>query len=360
DRATPTHYVHFLPNAKVVNADSKLHVDGFVARSGNGPFLLPTGDGDQLHPIGIDPSSPSAMVKAAYVNPLLGTCPTLPTSDSVFEYTLLHVNMKEYWQVRANATSNLTLSWNEESQLGNWIQSVDSLVIAGWNGKIWKNLGQAYVEGSIIEGRIQSFSIDLGEFEAISLGKNSFEGERPESWISFDGGLFRNDIQLNWKLAYENYTEKYIVERAIDRRFFQSIGEVEASKSGTAMSSYRYIDPKIAEDSPVDALYYRLKKVGIDAAFSYSSIIEIGLDIRGNVNLLLYPNPAVSTIILELDYLPFNTRLEIFNTLGQDIHMTNIMENQTEIDVSDWPDGQYYAVVKQEGYSITKKFYVYH
>ncbi|MEM8900755.1 MAG: T9SS type A sorting domain-containing protein, partial [Bacteroidota bacterium] len=347
-------------NTRVVNADDKLHVDGFVARSGSGAFLLPTGDGNQLHPIGINPSSPSAMVKAAYMNPLEDSSSFLPDSDSVFSYTLLDVNTKEYWKVSGNATTSLTLSWDEDSQLSNWIQSIDSLVVVGWNGKIWKNLGQAFVEGSIAEGRIQSFSINFGEFEAISLGKNSFEGERPESWISFEGALFRNDVQLNWKLAYENYTEKYIVERAIDKRFFQSIGEVEASKSGTAQSSYRYIDPKIAEDSPVDALYYRLKKVGIDAAYSYSSIIEIGLDIKANVNLLLYPNPAVSVINLELNYLPFNTRLEVFNSLGQDIYSATVVEYQTEIDVSQWPDGQYIALVKQEGYSITKKFYVYH
>ena len=360
DRSTPTQFLHFLPSARVVNATNKLHVDGFVARTGSGAFLLPTGDGSHLRPMGINPSSSSAMVKAAYINPSEELYPTLPNSDSVFSYTLSEIHTQEYWKISSNATTSLTLNWDTHSQLSTWIQSVDSLVVAGWNGRIWKNLGQAYVEGNLTEGRIQSFSIDLKEFEAISLGKNSFEGERPESWISFEGSLFRNDVQLDWTLAYENYTEKYIVERAIDRRFFQNIGEVEATKNGTAQSSYRYVDPKIAEDSPVDALYYRLKKVGLDAAYSYSSIIEIGLDIKANVNLVLYPNPAITTINLELNYLPFNTRLQIFNSLGQGIYKSTVIENQTEIDVSNWPDGQYYAVVKQEGYSITKKFYVYH
>lgn len=77
--------------------------------------------------------------------------------------------------------------------------------------------------------------------------------------------------------------------------------------------------------------------------------------------LSIYPNPAKEVINVEL--LVFNNEgstIEIANTLGQVLQTTNITQQTTSINVSEYPTGIYFFKLKIGNASITKKVVIEH
>jgi len=80
----------------------------------------------------------------------------------------------------------------------------------------------------------------------------------------------------------------------------------------------------------------------------FINIIEIGAITTGIQNIdmksiEIYPSVTQSYIKINFDENSIHNNLKIFNSLGQKVYESIVTENQTELDVSNYPVGIYYV-----------------
>ena len=97
-----------------------------------------------------------------------------------------------------------------------------------------------------------------------------------------------NQVKLQWQTASESQFDRFEVERSINvQQGFTTIGVVSG---GNSNGSYSLSDHKVISGIPV---YYRLKMIDQDGAFSYSKIESVFLiNQREEKSVVLFPNPA--------------------------------------------------------------------
>lgn len=79
-----------------------------------------------------------------------------------------------------------------------------------------------------------------------------------------------NKITLNWKTGQENEISLFHVERSLNDRDFQKIGEVSPKGNN---SSYEFIDENISRLKSI--YYYRLKIVNNNGTFQLSESLPV-------------------------------------------------------------------------------------
>ncbi len=161
--------------------------------------------------------------------------------------------------------------------------------------------------GYVLQGNINSFSSFYFANAGITL---------PVELVYFKGALQNNSTFLQWETINENNTSYFDVERSIDGRNFDRIGEVAASGNSAGPNQYSHIDNDVTNLSSA-VIYYRLKMVDIDGQFKYSSIVTIYLaDITRRI--VLSPNPATDeTKVMITDTLNGNANWKLVDNSGR-------------------------------------------
>jgi hypothetical protein len=139
-----------------------------------------------------------------------------------------------------------------------------------------------------------------------------------------------NKPKLNWQTVSESNNEKFEIERSSDGAHFQKIGEVAGARNSTRPLDYSWIDSSIISG----LVYYRLKQVDFDGAFSYSDICEVQINSKQTAHV--FPNPFNDKINFS-EY----TSGVLYNSLEQKIiSVQDVVEIKTEY----LPRGVYYFV----------------
>jgi len=137
--------------------------------------------------------------------------------------------------------------------------------------------------GYMLQGNINSFSTFYFSSTNVIL---------PLNLLTFKGALQNNATLLQWETANEINTSQFIVERSIDGRNFVRIGIVDAA--GNNANKYSLTDYEASRQSS-SILYYRLKIMDKNDAYSYSKVITISLPyVTGT--LTVFPNPATNEV----------------------------------------------------------------
>jgi glucose/arabinose dehydrogenase len=136
--------------------------------------------------------------------------------------------------------------------------------------------------GYMLQGNITSFSSFYFSSSNILL---------PLNLLTFTGTLQNDATLLEWETANEINTSQFIIERSIDGRNFARIGTVAAAAVNNGSNhNYDFTDYDATRQSS-SILYYRLKMVDRDGAYTYSKVVIISLPyLTGNVSV--FPNPA--------------------------------------------------------------------
>jgi hypothetical protein len=163
DRTSPERFIHFQQGSSMSNVDEASHVDGFAAWSGSGYFTLPTGNGQKTGLIGIQGSCGS-LFKATYL-----TRP--PLNGSSLDTGLQSVSLTEVWAVRGQDSTQLTLHFDQLSTLSVLSDDILDLVVVGWNGNQWVNLGRGSHSGDINStGTITSLTLVPDDYQFFGFG----------------------------------------------------------------------------------------------------------------------------------------------------------------------------------------------
>lgn len=111
----------------------------------------------------------------------------------------------------------------------------------------------------------------------------------PVELMCFDAKKMNQNVQLTWLTASETNNYMFEIERSLNAKDFEKIGEKMGKN--VPMSNYKFMDYE-AENLNSQLIYYRLKQMDFDGKTSYSPIrkVRFETDYAGN-DVLVYPNP---------------------------------------------------------------------
>ena len=96
---------------------------------------------------------------------------------------------------------------------------------------------------------------------------------------------------LTWMTASEINNNYFAVERSIDGKTWDKIGQVKGNGTTTDVHNYNYTDSNI-NLLAVSVVYYRLKQVDYNGNYTYSAVRELNLDAIGTNNLKVWYNQS--------------------------------------------------------------------
>jgi predicted outer membrane repeat protein len=101
-----------------------------------------------------------------------------------------------------------------------------------------------------------------------------------------------NDVLVTWQTYDEINAAHFEIECSRDGKKFEPIASLlSANTAGTHSYSYKHLQPIGV------MLYYRIKQVDIDGKFSFSAMVKVKMN--RNIQVTLYPNPAVTMLLLK-------------------------------------------------------------
>lgn len=152
----------------------------------------------------------------------------------------------------------------------------------------------------------------------IGFQQPEFNQVLPVSLIEFTARRQEDDALVTWTTLWELNTSFFVVERSFDGENFHPIGNVDAGGSTFEPLEYRFTDPEIRMYGR-EIIFYRLRIVDLNGAFSFSQLEELILPAIGQ-GIVLYPNPAENFVYITAESAPdLPVTLVISNQLGQGV-----------------------------------------
>lgn len=359
DRTAPSQFVHFEDNATHSGANNNRHINGYVGKSGDDSFVFPVGDGTTYHPLHISASNPSDFFKVAYVsnasgNALFPNGTTFRADTSVGSIQTVH--SQEFWLVEGNNNAVITLTWNSSNSLNSLLTDVSELLVSGWNGEVWVDLGQNNLSGDVNTGSISSNSINPNDYQAYTFARAT-STTFPLEWLDVALETQAEDAILSWSTAWELGTDNFQILRSEQAQDgFEVLGEVQASGNSSEVSQYSFIDRK-ALDLHKQKLFYRIKQIDLDGKFSYSPTIELSQNLdRRSFRFAFFPNPARDYLTIEPNASQGSLLLfSLINMQGQILLREEILaDRQHRISLQNIPEGSYLIRLENEAHIETK------
>ena len=181
----------------------------------------------------------------------------------------------------------------------------------------------------------------------------------PVTLLNFQAQLVNDhEANLYWNTISEINTSYFTIESSIDGINFFQVGTVKAEGNSQQLLSYSFVDetPPVANGT----VYYRLKIVDLDGAFSYSPVSAVVL--KGTL-LALYPNPASANSGITVKYYANKEndfiRIAVTDNLGQQLSIQSCRlkkgENEFTVSTKGLAAGVYFVEINDSyGKTIQK------
>lgn len=211
------------------------------------------------------------------------------------------------------------------------------------------------------------FGISIGADQAACLeNMNLCEAKYniivPVELTSFTASLIGNKVALKWSTATEVNNWGFEIERRTsDSNEWFRVGYKEGIGTTTEAQNYTFTDNIAGINS--ETIYYRLKQIDFNGAFTYYGEIEITNTFAPEIYVLEqnYPNPfnPATSITFGLPE-KSNVMLKVFNLIGEEVALITygLYEAGTyrlEFDASKLPSGIYIYSLQTENSVISKK-----
>lgn len=180
DRNEASHRLTFYPEARYTSSSDNRHVNGRVAKQGQGTFVFPLGDGQHLSPLRIKGEDQFDFFDATYYSLNLGFLVwaqggSFPAGS--VDLNLQKVQNREYWKLKGSRETQVTLYWTAFSQINKLTDNINNLVVVGWDGDKWTNLGKTDVTAFLAGGTVTSRPFIPSRYSALTLGVADSDGD---------------------------------------------------------------------------------------------------------------------------------------------------------------------------------------
>ena len=152
------------------------------------------------------------------------------------------------------------------------------------------------------------------------------------------------NVLLKWTTISEHNHKYFSIEHSSDGVNYTVIGQISSLGNTSNGFSYEFMDNKPATGKN----FYRLKLVDISASHKYSDIRIVQVNPRYQGRLIVFPNPAVSSITMQLNVEDNEAiKVGIYDGTGNmALSKTCMIQNQKiELDIESLTTGVYAIVI---------------
>ncbi|WP_052444633.1 T9SS type A sorting domain-containing protein [Flammeovirga sp. OC4] len=182
----------------------------------------------------------------------------------------------------------------------------------------------------------------------------------PVELTYFEAYLKEDKVMMQWETASENNAAYFDIQRSSDKKYWETIGRVNASGNSKSVIEYKFED-----HNPLSNAFYRLKQVDLDGANEIFGPIQITFT-NAKIELCaqVMPNSVTKGKETQIHLSGLNKgndlSIQIFNNKGEKVwseYIESISSNSylKPMDISrHYSAGIYYILIKS-GREITKK-----
>jgi hypothetical protein len=160
-------------------------------------------------------------------------------------------------------------------------------------------------------------------FDDFSFG-NVEQSPLPVNFIGISAKRTDNTVEVRWDVADEINVDHYEIEKSLDGRNFQTIGNVYAGKKNV----YSYTDGQITSG----AALYRVKNVDIDGRSKYSNIVRINFN--KIIELKAFPSPADNLVTIEHPTMVAKGKVTVATADGRTVKMLDAVQGTTQTNIN--------------------------
>lgn len=332
-----------------VPAHAGSYVDGFVRKIGNTAFSFPVGNAGVLAPINISaPAVNTHHFTAKYVY-----------DDSHLTYphmghdaTLDHMSRCEYWILdRTNSTTNVNVTLSFENDRSCGVTNLTDLVVARWNGTMWKDHGNGGTTGNVTAGTVMTAG-PVTAFSPFTLASRTAMNPLPIELISFDAVNDGDDVRVDWRTATELDNDRFEVERSADGTDFEHIATVAGAGTSHTMLHYTHYDQRPLGGTS----YYRLKQVDLDGTFTYSDVVAVRRELL-QAGVHAWPNPVTNVLSFSVEANTEPASVKVMDAAGR-VVLERSITDQTgtmTLDLVDVQAGALFLTVTMKDGSVVQQ-----
>ena len=164
----------------------------------------------------------------------------------------------------------------------------------------------------------------------------------PLTLLNFTANAEKQRALLTWQTANERSVAHFDIEKSLDGKTFDKIGELKANNTPSVYQAF--------DNDFTASAYYRLRINDLDGTSTYSKIIflEKSKILKG---IKIYPNPVQDVLRLETSEAQ---SLDIVNATGQVVAKQFIQKGLTEYNVSHLAAGVYFIKTGVESLRFVK------
>lgn len=186
-----------------------------------------------------------------------------------------------------------------------------------------------------------------------SVYMDNFKGTEiaalPVEMSSFSGINSAEGTTLVWSTLSEVNNSHFEIQRSVDGKVWNTIGQVEGAGNSQSELNYEFLDGNVVNEIS----YYRIKQVDFDGAFKYSNTISFNSG-SAEAKLTVMSNgkaPIVSVNGIE------NAEIQILSMMGKEVWSKESIEGYW-LDLDFLPNGHYLVMVNTGEGFISEKVIV--
>jgi hypothetical protein len=244
------------------------------------------------------------------------------------------------WHITKNGANvfgvDLTFQWNSSDELAQFNRSLCYASHCNSSNNTWEKLSSGSKSASGSGPYSISYTNYMGTFSPFGIGSGN--GALPVTWVQVAAKKINETTLVTWSTASEKGTDRFEIERSLDGKSFEKIGQVSAVGNSNTLQNYSFRDAQTVSSTS----YYRIKSVDFDGTTEYSKTVMVQFNAS---QVSTFPNPTTGKIFLQgVD----KAEVEIVNTLGKVVSKFNFNGNSnSEIDLAQLPDGIYFISITQ-------------
>lgn len=224
------------------------------------------------------------------------------------------------------------------------------------NGACWTTNGTFWMFG----GSGNAMGASFGYMNDLWVISSAQLTALPVVLVEFSASLQEKTVLLKWTTDKENAFSHFIVQRSMNGAEYKDVTAIyNCTRQNGTLRYYHYNDIDV-QLSQAGKIFYRLKMVDDDGTATLSKVVMI-TETKGDINMLIYPNPVRDYLHLTIDAIePEVIQIEVLNTNGavlkkMDFHVA-LGKNTFDLDLHDLAASSYVLRVQYTHGYMSRSF----
>ena len=168
-----------------------------------------------------------------------------------------------------------------------------------------------------------------------------FSAPLPVTLISFDAVKEGLTSLLTWTTSAEMSSDRFEIERSLDAKSWNKLGEIAAAVNSNVKMRYDFTDETPASGTN----YYRLKMIDLDGTFAYSRIRSVNFPEFAWAKL--FPNPVSDVLQIVINNKRVR-KIRLIDSFGHVMYDGPITSAMIKLDMKSYAHGIYFIHLEQE------------